>query len=195
MAFILIPAEIAAIYYFLNRRRVYLCAYILSGFIALQICFLLFVKDAHWFVVFGGLAGEMILPLLIIIFLTPFNRPVTPKGIMCYAISCVVFWHSLFEWILAFLGLGKIPYPRDSEGGLSVMQGLDPFSVGQGPSGDIDKLIINYGWSESFIINTYTLFGFSVLLGYILFWRYRSRLQVDSGKQVVAASGDLKSRG
>ena len=166
MALIFLPLEAYAIYYFLRIKKIWSVS-ILFFIITLQALFLIFVTDVHWFVVFGGLGGELVLPFIALVILFDLNKINSQKALLYYTISCVVYWHSFFSWILAWLKMRPIPYPRDSEGAIALFQ--DPFSMDGRPVGDIDKLILQYGWTENVIIKRYLLLAILVMLAYIIY--------------------------
>lgn len=168
MAIVVVPLEVAASYYLWKggKRQ----AAIIPAVIAtLQLAFLFLAANPGWFSVYGGLAGEMCLPLVFSVFMAEFNRLRGSRGWAVYMVCSTVFWHSLMLWILAMFAIRPIPYPRDGEGGIALFQ--DPFSLLDGrPVGDIDVLIRTYGFTEEGLKLLYLYTGLVALAAYLYLW-------------------------
>lgn len=159
---VFIACELCVAWYAFKRNQYSLLLVIAVTFFA-HVCFILDPAQADWFIVFGGMGGELLLPLGLCLLSNDIQWLVRGKLLLLHVLCYLTFWHSLFEWLAAATGMGAIPYPPDSAGGPQLFQ--NPFATGV-PVGDLDKLIQLHGWTEDSLITAYTAIGLISLCGF-----------------------------
>ena len=157
----------------LTRRGYILLPCLAVTLIFSQLFFVLFPQFSSPFAIFGGVAGQFAVPVIFLLVAVEIPRLRTVKGCIAFAFLSTVFWGSLIQWTLAVLGYRPIPYPRDGSGrGMNLFQ--DPFTApGAGaPQGDMDQLILLYGWTERSLVHWYVILGAVLLLTFVIVWRW-----------------------
>lgn len=153
------------------RKKLVLTAVLTATAFLLHLYFLLTPKDAMHFFIFGGVAGEFVLPLVLLVLLAENVQLRRKWGLILFAVGSFAFWRALINWTLTFLGHRAIPYPRDGGGSFGLFQ--NPFDIADGaPTGDIDKLIKIYSWTEPEIIRIYVVIGFLCFAGFCSVWTW-----------------------
>ena len=171
-----IVGEICVAWYALKRNYYSLLLVIAAALLA-HTCFLVDPAQADWFIVFGGMGGELLLPLGLCLLSNDLQILVRGKLLLLHVLCYLTFWHSLYEWLAAATGMRPIPYPPDSAGGPQLFQ--NPFATGV-PVGDLDKLMHLHGWTEEFLIATYTTIALFSLSGFFCALLLAGLKQVES---------------
>jgi hypothetical protein len=135
------------------KRRYFSLLVVLLPLVLAHLYFVLVPTSADWFIVFGGMGGELVLPVVFCLLSNDFQVLNTGKLLLLHGVCYLTFWHSLYEWIAAAVGVLPIPYPPDSSGAPALFQ--DPFSTGV-PVGDLDKLTKLHGFTDESLIVAYT---------------------------------------
>lgn len=158
-----VVCELVLAWYALQKNY-YSVLLVLAAALVAHTYFIVDPAQADWFIVFGGMGGELVLPLGLCLLSNDFQILRRGKLLLLHAVCYLAFWHSLYEWLAAAAGLRPIPYPPDSAGGPALFQ--NPFATGV-PVGDLDKLIELHGWTEKSLIATYTIIALLSLCGFV----------------------------
>ena len=142
-----------ALFAYCSYRALYAISLGTACIILGHLYFLFFPGAAEFFITFGGMAGELVLPVLVTLVFFDVPTLLGSRLLLLLPICTLSFWFALFEWLLAIFGMAPFPYPPDSAGGAALFQ--NPFETGV-PKGDLDKLLAIHGWSESELTITYT---------------------------------------
>jgi hypothetical protein len=161
-------AEGFVLYYCYRRGYVFLQSW--AGLTILAHLFFLVVpKFSMVLAIFGGVAGEFVLPVLLLVVMIEMPGLRSNRALALFAIASLAFWRAIINWWMTFFGQRSIPYPRDGTGGFSVFQ--SPFDTLDGsPVGDMDKLIKIYGWTEELLIQSYAALGAGCLIAFCALW-------------------------
>ncbi len=154
--------------------------HVLGGLVVICIIthffFLLLPSYSEPCAIFGGMAGEMVLPIVLLVVFSELPHTEDLRILATILFVSVVYWNSLYEWIFAYFGYAPIPYPHDSKGMFLLADPFNSLKETPAATGDLDKLLKVFGWSEGLIKIVYLSTGISCLLlflGYIV-WRANS---------------------
>jgi hypothetical protein len=151
LAIAVVALAIAAGGFVAFRRRAWTLVAVLGALAALQSMLSLFLNPAQatkW-VIFAGLAGELVLPTL---FIAAFYQRLPARwDFWRYPVlvaSSVTLVRGLFLWTR--VALGTRPMPHGS-------------IVGSDSEGDVERLVGFYHWGESSLAQTYVVLAWSCL--------------------------------
>lgn len=181
-----------------KRANLHFIYYALIFFLALLFCFSILVpaRTGEMVMLYGGLGGELYLATLAML---AFYQPM-PKRFdwrrnryFFLVIGTVCFCGSALQWYRAKSDKKQLPM-----GGLFDFGGA--FSDSGESSGDLDRLMREFGWSADSIITIYTvttLVCVAVLIGYYFYLWYQDKVanrEVDSSGQLGPNSSSTPAR-
>ncbi len=158
--------------YFFFDRRYYLLGGLTSIFFLCALS-LLFLDDSatDLLLTIGGLLNELLGSCLImILFFFPLKRPQNWQKLRypATALAAVIFSCQMTSWFQSLGDTSKIPYPRDSEGAISLVSAFQINKViEEAPIGDLDVLIRVHQMSELTIIKIHILIGIICLISLV----------------------------